>query len=86
MTKLTQFSGLGKAQYFYWFILAMIAFLDSAQLHVIATIAPVLRCEWEMDVKWETLINVSVYLFSAVGSSLLYVSFGFRTDLDFSVS
>ena len=60
-------SGVGKAQYSYWLILAFIVFFDIGQLHLISTIAPVLRCEWKLSVQWETLINVGGYFFSALG-------------------
>ena len=59
--------GVGKAQYIYWTILAVICYFETAELAAIATIVPLLRCEWDLDVMWETLINVSVYFFSALG-------------------
>ena len=62
--------GVGKVQYMYWIILAVMCYFDSAELVVISTIVPILRCEWELDVLWETLINVSGYFFSAVGGGV----------------
>ena len=60
-------SGVGKAQYIYWVFLSIICLFDTAQMVVISTIIPLLRCEWGLSVLWETLTNTNVYLFSALG-------------------
>ena len=62
--------GVGKAQYIYWTILAVICYFECAELAAISTIVPILRCEWDLDILWETLINVSVYIFAAIGGSV----------------
>ena len=59
--------GVGKAQYMYWTILAVICYVDGSEMVLISTIVPVLRCEWGLSIVWETLINVSAYFFSALG-------------------
>ena len=64
-------SGVGKAQYIYWAIISSITFVDFADLVVVATIVPVLRCEWDLDLLWETMINICSFFFSAISGALL---------------
>ncbi|KAL5258664.1 hypothetical protein ACHWQZ_G009209 [Mnemiopsis leidyi] len=62
--------GVGKAQYIYWIFLSVICLFDTAEMVVISTIIPLLRCEWGLNIVWETLINTNVYFFSALGGAL----------------
>ena len=62
--------GVGRAQYCYWIVLAVICYFDTAEMVVISTIVPILRCEWKLSIWWETLINVSAYFFSALGGGV----------------
>ncbi|XP_063678425.1 synaptic vesicle 2-related protein-like [Bolinopsis microptera] len=62
--------GVGKAQYMYWTILAVICYVDGSEMVLISTIVPVIRCEWGLSIVWETLINVSAYFFSALGGGV----------------
>ena len=68
--KLTNYSnlGVGPAQYLYWTCLSAITYFDFSEMVVIATIVPILRCEWQLDIVWETMINVSSFFFSAIGT------------------
>ena len=62
--------GVGRAQHVFWAVLAVTSFFDTAEMVVISTIVPILRCEWELDIWWETMINVSGYFFSALGGAV----------------
>ena len=62
--------GVGRAQFVYWALLAVTCYFDMAEMVVISTIVPILRCEWQLDIWWETLINVTGYFFSALGGAV----------------
>eukprot|EP00116_Pleurobrachia_bachei_P002396 sb/3462658/ len=62
---------VGPAQYLYWTCLSVITYFDFSEMVVIATIVPILRCEWQLDIVWETMINVSSFFFSAIAGAIL---------------
>ena len=63
----TQLSaGIGKAQYIYWAILCSVVYMDIAEMVLMSLIVPVLRCEFDMSLAWDTAINVSSFGFSAL--------------------
>ena len=51
----------------YWFILALIVYSDGTEIVMISDIMPLLKCEWDLDVLWESLLVVNLYLFGAIG-------------------
>ena len=58
---------MGKAQYMYWFVVALICYSDGAAIVTVPDIMPLLTCEWDLDILWATLINVNFYFFNVIG-------------------
>lgn len=63
-------TGLGRAQYLYWALVALISYTDYAELTLLSLILPSLRCEWELTPYFEAAITLSLFgsyaLFSIV--------------------
>ncbi|KAL5246981.1 hypothetical protein ACHWQZ_G018997 [Mnemiopsis leidyi] len=63
--------GVGRAQYIYWAIISSATFVDFADMVVIAAIVPILKCEWDLDVIWETLISTCGFFFNTLTGAVL---------------